>query len=155
MENNLEAAIDIDATPQDVWAVVADLKRMGEWSPQCKRMYIVGGTVAKGTRTINLNRRGPVFWPTTSKVVRFEPNKEVAFRIVENGVIWSFEIEPTETGVRLTERRTVPPAGTSKISQFLVTKVAGGNEAFETELNKGINNTLARIKQTVEAAKVA
>ncbi len=81
MSNTLEASIDIDASPQDVWAIVADLQRMGEWSPQCKVMKVIGGTVREGAKTINVNRKGLLVWPTSSKVVRFEPNKSVAFRI--------------------------------------------------------------------------
>ncbi|QNG19950.1 SRPBCC family protein [Rhodococcus triatomae] len=153
MANTLEAVIDIDASPQDVWAVVADLKRMGEWSPQCRRMHIVGGAVAEGTRTININRKGLLVWPTTAKVVRFVPNKAVAFRIVENRTIWSYELEPTETGTRVTERREAP-TGTSTLSQFLVKNVLGGNEDFESELVQGMNASLQRIKKEAESARV-
>ncbi len=110
MSNTLEASIDIDASPQDVWAIVADLQRMGEWSPpQCKVMKVIGGTVREGAKTINVNRKGLLVWPTSSKVVRFEPNKSVAFRIAENRTIWSYELEPTATGTKVTERRELPP----------------------------------------------
>ena len=37
---------------------VSDLRRMGEWSPQCRKMFIRGNPVGVGTRTININRRG-------------------------------------------------------------------------------------------------
>lgn len=133
MSNTLEASIDIDASPQDVWAIVADLQRMGEWSPQCKVMKVIGGTVREGAKTINVNRKGLLVWPTSSKVVRFEPNKSVAFRIAENRTIWSYELEPTATGTKVTERREAP-TGTSKVSQFLVKTVLGGNADFEVEL---------------------
>ena len=29
------ASLDIDAAPEAVWALVADITRMGEWSPEC------------------------------------------------------------------------------------------------------------------------
>ena len=29
------ASIDIDAPPDVVWRLVADITRMGEWSPEC------------------------------------------------------------------------------------------------------------------------
>ncbi|NLU83131.1 SRPBCC family protein [Rhodococcus sp. HNM0569] len=147
--STLESSIDIDANPQDVWAVVADLQRMGEWSPQCRKMLILGGVVGEGTRTVNLNRKGLLVWPTTSKVVSFVPNKRLAFRIPENRTIWSYVLEPTETGTRLTERREAP-SGTSGVSQFLVKWVLGGNDGFERELTEGIDQTLARIKAAAE-----
>lgn len=55
MPKNLEAAIDINAAPEAVWAVVSDLKRMPEWSPQCRVMQPLG-KVREGTRTINIKR---------------------------------------------------------------------------------------------------
>ncbi|KJF23263.1 SRPBCC family protein [Rhodococcus sp. AD45-ID] len=153
MSNTLEASIDINASPQDVWAIVADLQRMGEWSPQCKKMKVIGGTVREGAKTLNINRKGLLVWPTTAKVVRFEPNKSVAFRIAENRTIWSYNIEATETGTKLTERREAP-TGTSQVSQFLVKTVFGGNDSFEVELVKGMNATLERVKKEAEAASV-
>ena len=94
MSKTLEASIDVDASPEQVWKVVSDLKRMGEWSPQCKKMKVFGGDVRKGTTTLNINRKGLLVWPTTAKVVEFEPNKAIAFRIVENKTIWSYTLTP-------------------------------------------------------------
>ena len=111
----IEESIDIDATPEQVWSVISDLKRMGEWSPQCKKMIIRGGTVGLGTKTININRRGPLVWPTTSKVVRFTPNQELGFRVAENHTIWSYTITPKDAGVTVTERREVN-GSTTKVS---------------------------------------
>ncbi|AWK71428.1 polyketide cyclase [Rhodococcus oxybenzonivorans] len=150
MANTLEASIEIDATPQDVWAVVSDLKRMGEWSPQCRTMRVLGGVVEEGTKTININRKGMLVWPTTSKVVKFQPNKSIAFRVVENRTIWSYELQSTAGGTKVIERREAP-TGTTKVSQFLIKTVLGGNDDFEVELIEGMNTTLARIKAAAEA----
>lgn len=151
MARTLEATIDIDAAPKDVWTIVSDLKRMGEWSPQCATMRVLGGPVREGTKTINVNRRGLLVWPTRSKVIRFEPNKSIAFRITDNRTIWSYELESTGSGTRVTERREAPN-GTTKISQFLVKNVLGGNDGFEQELVQGMNSTLHRIKTEAERA---
>ncbi|QBJ95810.1 SRPBCC family protein [Rhodococcus sp. ABRD24] len=152
MTNTLEASIDIAATPQDVWAIVSDLKRMGEWSPQCRKMR-VSGEVREGTKTFNINRKGLLVWPTTSKVIRFEPNKAIAFRIAENRTVWSYTLEATETGTRVIERREAP-TGTSQLSQFLIKHVLGGAEAFEADMIVGMHATLARIKNEAEALAV-
>jgi hypothetical protein len=146
----LESSIDIDARPQDVWAVVADLRRMGQFSPQTKRMFVLGGVIEQGTTTINYNRDGWKVWPTSAKVTDFQPNKRIAFSIPLNGTIWSYTIEPTETGSRLTERREAP-LGTTKISHILVDMGFGGEEHFEGVLRTGMAQTLAAVKRTVEA----
>lgn len=146
----IEESIDITASPEAVWTVISDLKRMGEWSPQCVKM-IIRGPVELGTKTININRRGPLVWPTTSKVVRFAPNQEIGFRVAENHTVWSYTITPTDTGVTLTERREAPGGTTTKVSSVLVDKLMGGTESFEEELKLGMAETLGKIKKAAEA----
>ncbi|WP_330233373.1 SRPBCC family protein [Nocardia sp. NBC_00508] len=149
MPNNLEAAIDISASPEQVWAVVSDLKRMPEFSPQCVRMMALGSLKA-GTWTLNLNRDGKKYWPTTSRIVRYEPNQAFAFRITENRMVWSYTLEPTETGTRLIERRDVPN-GTTWFSRRAINAALGGELPFEEALMRGMNETLGKIKSAVEA----
>lgn len=149
VSKTLEASIDVDASPEKVWKVVSDLKRMGEWSPQCKKMKVFGGDVRKGTTTLNINRKGFLVWPTTAKVVEFEPNKSIAFRIVENKTIWSYTLTPSAAGTTVVEKREAP-TGTSAVSGFLVKKVLGGTEQFDVELVEGMNKTLERIKTESE-----
>lgn len=148
----ITASIDISASPAQVWALVGDLSRMGEISPQCKKMFIRGGgPVEVGTRTINLNRQGWKWWPTRSKVVSYEPERKLALRIAENSTIWTYELEPIDGGTRLTESRTTPH-GVTDLSNFLSRHVLGGTTEFEDELQRGIETTLARIKAIVEKA---
>jgi uncharacterized protein YndB with AHSA1/START domain len=146
---NLEASIDIDAAPDLVWSLVSDLKRMPEWSPQCRRMQLLGA-LREGCFTINMNRQGRKFWPTVSKVVRLEPKHAIAFRTVTNNSTWSFDITPTATGSRLTERRLVPQDGTAWLSKTLVEHLLGGEGGFDAEMVDGMNTTLAKIKAAVE-----
>ena len=63
----LRAEIDIDAPVSRVWSLVSDLSRMPQWSPQCRMMKLLG-PLRPGTRTLNLNRRNMLFWPTTSTI---------------------------------------------------------------------------------------
>ncbi len=148
----LEATIEIDAAPAQVWALVTDVPRMARWSPQVVRSTVKGGTVAKGARFSNLNRQGLVFWPTKGKVVRFEPHRDFAFRIAENRTIWSFELTPLDDGTRtrVTQRREVPD-GISGVSLALTKAVLGGVDKFADRLHTGMTETLARIKTEAEA----
>lgn len=146
----IEESIAIDGTPEQVWSVISDLARMGEWSPQCKKMFIFSGPVQRGTRTLNINRRGPLVWPTRAKVVTFEPNREIAWRIADNNTVWSYRIAAAPEGVTVTQSRTAPGGKTSAVSSFLVDKVFGGNDSFETELAVGMRESLGKIKRAVE-----
>ncbi|WP_068280435.1 SRPBCC family protein [Aldersonia kunmingensis] len=148
MPQPLEASIDISAAPEQVWAVVSDLERMPEWSPQCTKMKVLG-EMREGARTLNLNKDGWKRWPTTARVVRFEPNRAVAFRVVENRMVWSFEIEPTDSGTRLTQRRDVS-GGQSAFSRYSIKFALGGETDFETKLLAGMNSSLGKIKAAVE-----
>lgn len=145
----LHASVDIDAPPERVWSLITDMSRMASWSPQVVKTF-VGGPVQQGTKALNINRRGPLVWPTRSKVVSFEPHREFAIRIKDNAAIWAFVLEPTATGTRLVhERRT--PDGVSPISLTLQKRVLGGVDRFTGELKAGMEQTLTRIKVEAEA----
>ena len=144
----LQAEIDINAPVGKVWALVSDLSLMPQWSPQCRVMRALG-PVRQGTKTINFNKRNRLFWPTTSVVTEFIPEKKLAFRVHINRTIWSYELEPTETGTRLTESRHAEN-GVTAFSNMSVNAVMGGVPSFERELVDGMNATLSRIKAAAE-----
>ncbi|MEV0249357.1 SRPBCC family protein [Nocardia sp. NPDC050712] len=151
MPKNLEASIDIAAAPEQVWRVVADLKRIPEFSPQTVRT-IPFGKVKVGTFALSLNRDGKLFWPTTARVVRFEPNSAFAFKVLENRAVWSFTLEPAGTGTRLIQRRD-SPNGTTTFSRKAIELGMGGYDRFDGVLVDGMNRTLQGIKTAVEAGR--
>lgn len=144
----LQAQIDISAPPARVWALISDLKKMPQWSPQCRAMKVIG-TLREGAKTLNLNRRGRLFWPTSSTITVLEPERKLAFRVDANGTEWSYELEPIEGGTRVVESRRAPH-GIKKFSTVTVNAVLGGVPSFEVELVDGMNETLARLKAAAE-----
>jgi uncharacterized protein YndB with AHSA1/START domain len=147
----LTAEIDIAAPPATVWALVSDLTKMPQWSPQVVRTKVLPSPTRLGSRMINLNKKGLKRWPTTGKVVRFEEEKEIAFRITENHTIWSFTLSPTaDGGTHVTHRRETPD-GVSMVSVVLTKAMLGGQEPFVAELSSGMSQTLAGIKASAEA----
>lgn len=147
----LEATTDIAATPQEVWAVITDPRALGGLSDQVLRTHVVGtAPVGLGTRTINVNRRGPLLWPTRAKVVRFEPHRDYAFRVKGNGTIWSFELAPSASGGTTVTHRREAPQGATAISRTLQDKVLGGVADFDREMEAGMAVTLERLKAVVE-----
>jgi len=147
----LEESIEIAAPPAKVWSLVTDLAGMAKWSPQVLKTIVRGGEVKLGTRTININRNGLLVWPTRSKVIRFEPEREFAFRVKDNKTIWSFTLEPTDAGTRVVQRREVPD-GITDISERLTKVAFGGQEKFACTLESGMRQTLQRIKADAEAS---
>ena len=145
----LKAEIEINAPVAKVWSLVSDLSRMPQWSPQCRIMRALG-PIRPGTRTINLNRRGLLFWPTTSVITEVIPERKFAFRIPINTSVWSYELEPTATGTRLIETRHAEN-GVTAVSTAVTKAALGGVDSFEQELLEGMSQSLARIKAAAEA----
>jgi carbon monoxide dehydrogenase subunit G len=151
IEPLIEETIEVDATPATVWSLVSDLPRMARWSPQVVKTFVRGGgPIQQGTRTVNVNRRGLLVWPTQAKVVRFEPHTQIAVRIKDNFTIWSFTLEPTGAGTRIVQRREAPD-GISSISLKLTERLLGGQAGFTEELRRGMRQTLERIKAEAES----
>jgi Polyketide cyclase / dehydrase and lipid transport len=146
----ISASVDVDATPEAVWAVVSDVTRMPEFSPELRRLYAVGGGEPRvGMLLVGINRRGYAVWPTTSRVTRLEAGRAVAWRTRESGASWTYELEPRASGTRLTGRRDLPgfTFGTT-----LLAPVIGGAVGHDRELADGIRATLQRIKVAAEAS---
>jgi uncharacterized protein YndB with AHSA1/START domain len=143
----ISTTVEMKASPEQVWQVVSDLRRMPEFSPELRKAFVVGKT-GVGATIIGINCRKAVVWPTTSKVVRWEPGRAVAWKTRESGATWVYELEPTATGTSVTGRRVLPrfTFGTS-----LLGPVIGGAQGHDAELAAGIRTTLERIRASVEA----
>ncbi|MGA8988691.1 SRPBCC family protein [Aeromicrobium sp.] len=150
----LESSIEIDATPDQVWAAVSDVSAMKRRSPELVGTLMFGRPKV-GRRGVNLNRRKGFVWPTTSRITRWKPPAQdggrgaFTFHVWPTNVDWSYEIEPTAAGTRLVERRTalVDPS----LSVRLTARLAlGGAESHDAELRDGIDRTLASIKAELE-----
>ncbi|WGL52536.1 SRPBCC family protein [Nocardioides sp. BP30] len=149
--SDLTAAVTIAAPPAAVWALVTDVERMAEWSPQVRRSFVAGRPVRLGTRFLNINRDGWKHWPTSAKVVRFSPHEDFAFRITENRTVWSFRLEPSADGGTVLTQARETPDGIAPISTALVNAVLGGQRHFTDCLRTGMAQTLQRIKAAAES----
>lgn len=143
----IAATVEMDAPAQEVWEVVSDLARMPEFSPELRKAYVVGRP-GIGARILGINRRGVVAWPTTSRVVRWEPGRALAWRTRESAATWVYELEPTPTGTRVTGRRVLTRFS---VATALLGPVIGGAAGHDAELAAGIRTTLERIKAVVES----
>jgi uncharacterized protein YndB with AHSA1/START domain len=145
----LSASTEIAAPVDRVWAVLSDLRRMPEFSPELRKVIPLGRrTSGVGTRILGINRRGLAVWPTTSRVTRWEPGRAVAWRTRESGATWVYELEATPTGgTRVTSRRVLSgySAGTTLLAPLI-----GGAAGHDRELAEGMATTLQRIKAALE-----
>ena len=147
----LTASVDIDAPPAQVWEVVGDVTRMPEWSPELRRLRLVGrGPARVGSTLLGLNRRGWVAWPTSSTIARLEPGRTVAWRTRESGATWTYELAASAGGgTRLTGRRDLPAFS---LGTTVLGPIIGGASGHDRELSEGLATTLSRIRDAVEGS---
>lgn len=149
----LEQSIEIAAPVAEVWALVSDVRRMPDWSPQVTSTRLRSGfeTCELGTQFTNRNVYGELEWTTHAEIVRCEPEQELAFRVEENWAIWSFQLSSADSGGTLLTQRRELPDGLSDLSQELTDGFMGGQDAFAESQLAGMRETLEGIKTTAEA----
>jgi hypothetical protein len=143
----------IAASAGSIYELVADMPRMGEWSPECQKVEWTDDTVgpAVGARFIGHNRGGPrglLRWSRRGRILVADPGREFAFVTEEGGAestIWRYQLEPSDGGTRVTESYEVKsiPAWARIID-------VPTNRA--EELREGMRHTLAQLKAAAEAA---
>ena len=146
----IEASIHIDAPPSRVWEIVADQRRMNEFSPETWKQKFFGGDIGVGTRSINLNKRKGFVWPTASRITEFVPEKRLAFYVYGPADTWSYDLVPEGTGTLLVERRELKNGKRSLASKVTASLALGGIEDHDAELVAGMRTTLERIKAEAE-----
>ncbi len=140
---------DIAAPAEKVWALVADLPRMGEWSPEnAGGKWIKGATgPALGAVFRGSNKNGVRRWSTNATVIACEPGKLFEFAVTSGplGIAhWRYEFEDTESGCRVTESWE-----DHRASWFVVVaRVMGDHSAAHAE--KEMAATLGNLAAAVE-----
>lgn len=146
-------SVHIEAPPQQVYELVADVTRMGEWSPETVECRWLDGTQRPvvGARFKGYNRRGKARWSNTLEVLAAEPGREFAFRreLLPCGICdWRYGMELEGQGTRLTESyEMVKPEWA--ITTWLNGKLLGIADR-DADLQEGMRATLGRIKEAAE-----
>lgn len=153
----LEDRIEIEATVERVWDLVKDIRRMADWSPQVESTRLANGSteVGPGVRFTNANRHGELTWKTHGTVTRFVPGREIAFRIEENWVVWSFQLEETDHDTTVLIQRRETPDGISDLSLDLTERFMGGQRVFTETMRAGMRQTLNGIRAAALAEPVS
>ncbi len=144
--------VHMNASADEVWALVSDITRIGEFSPETFEAKWVGDADgpalgAKFKGHVKRNEIGPTYW-TTCKVTHCEPCKDFGFgvmageRAINN---WLYEIAPNADGVDVTESFLMPESAAVKIYTATLGKL-------RTKRNlKDMRRTLERMRDVVEA----
>jgi hypothetical protein len=145
-------SIVIDAPADAVYDMVADLTRMGEWSPECAQVEWENGATgpAVGARFVGHNYGGPfrlMRWTRHGTVRAANRGREFAFATEEGGregTVWTYRFEPVDGGTRVTESYSV-----DWIPVWARVVDVPTNRA--KELREAMRRTLAQLKTAAES----
>jgi ligand-binding SRPBCC domain-containing protein len=153
MSGHVEVSKDMNAPAERVWAMISDVTRMGEWSPENQgAVWLKGATgAAPGAKFEGQNQFGKSKWKTAATVVDCEPGKRFSFSVVAGPfkiADWAYTFEPTATGCRVTESWDDRRNGLAKfMAKFVVKGVPDRAEHNRT----GMEQTLAALATAAEA----
>lgn len=154
MASPVTESVDIRATPQRVYHLVADVARMGEWSPEATGSRGAGAGLTPGDKFWGTNRRGLAVWVTRCTVLVADPGVLFEFDVdfANQGVSrWTYVFEATDQGCRITEtwvdrREGVFSVPVKAAGQLLIP----GDRGEHNRRNMKI--TLQKLKQVAESA---
>jgi uncharacterized protein YndB with AHSA1/START domain len=152
----LSVTREIAAPAEHVWAMVADVTRMGEWSPENVGGSWLGGATGAhpGAKFRGANRSGKKKWNTVCAVVDADPGRRFSFRVTAAGLKiaeWSYGFESTAAGCQVTET-WVDRRG--RIAKALGKPVSG--VADRASHNRaGMEQTLERLAAVAEESSPA
>ena len=114
MKRTCTAETVIDAPAEEIWAVVCDVTRVGEWSGECRRCSWVGGVRAPmpGARFRGANRRSWLRWTRLNEIITVNEPFQFSWRTIPSGpypdsVEWHIDLAPENGRTRVRESFTV------------------------------------------------
>lgn len=108
MSDTTSVSRTINAPAQQLWEMVSDITRMGEWSPETTDGAWIKGASgpAVGARFKGDNRIETKSWSIVCAVTDCEPGKTFAFDATAGPIRyanWRYDFEATEGGTIVTE----------------------------------------------------
>lgn len=146
-----EVTVHVEASPEQVWALVSDVTRIGEFSPETVAGRWTGGSTgpevgATFAGKVVRNGVGPTYW-SPCRVTRCEPSRLFEFSVgTKTQAIntWGYRLEPSGAGTQVTEYYRLEPIWPLRLYWALLGR-------FRSRTNRrGMATTLARMKQVLE-----
>jgi uncharacterized protein YndB with AHSA1/START domain len=148
-----EARIHVAAPPERVYALVSDVTRMGDWSPETTACEWVDGATgpAVGAWFEGTNKAGRSTWKTRRQIDVAELGRELTFTVHAGGSPssrWTYRFEPAGDGTDVIESmegfRSYP------LPVRLLQRLFTGVKDRASHNAAGMQRTLERIKAAAE-----
>ena len=145
----------IAASPQDLYAIVADVTRIGELSPECTGAEWVGGAThaVEGARFKGKNELGSSRWSTKPVVTEVREGEVFEFKVPMGfGPTWRYEFHPCEGGTRVVES-----VHQEKVSPWFIRRAQrkAGVTDRTANVTQAMEQTLANLESVALATTVS
>jgi hypothetical protein len=144
--------VHIDASPAEVWALVSDVTRIGEYSPETFEAEWLDGATGPDVGVtfrghVKRNGIGPTYW-STCRIEVCEPERAFAFGVLTGGNVtntWRYDLAPGDRGgTDVTESFHLTENLPLRIYWFLLGWARGKTN------REGMRTTLERMKAELE-----
>jgi uncharacterized protein YndB with AHSA1/START domain len=152
MTDHVQGTETIAAPPEQIYALISDLPRMGEWSPENTGGRWLGGAsdAAVGAKFKGDNRNGSKSWSTTVTITEAEPGKTLAFVVSAARISvadWRYDLVSDGESTTVTETWRDRRNPILSLLGGVVTGIRDRAEFTQTS----IDSTLAALKLAAEA----
>lgn len=148
--------VSMAAPIEEVWDLVSDVTRIGEFSPETFEAEWMGDATgpevgARFRGHVKRNQKGPTYWSPCVVDVCDPPadgHAEFTFTVVAGGRrvnTWGYELESVEAGTEVTEFFRLTPSLPMRVYWTLLGWTRGKTN------RRGMTETLNRMKAVVEA----
>ena len=148
---NGEVTVRMEAPPEKVWALVSDVTRIGEFSPETFEAQWTRGSTgpevgASFKGHVKRNGDGPTNW-SPCQVTACVPNELFEFSVGTDDTKltnWGYRLEPDGTGTKVTEYYRLEPVFYLRAYWLVMGRLRGRTN------ERGMRTTLERMKEVVE-----
>jgi len=147
----LEVSVHMEAPVEKVWALVSDVTRIGEFSPETFEAKWTRGSTgpevgASFKGHVKRNGVGPTYW-SPCQVTKCVENEVFEFAVGTDEMTmtsWGYRLEPDGTGTTVTEYFRLEPMLPLRLYWAVMGQLRGRTN------EKGMRTTLERMKAVVE-----
>jgi Polyketide cyclase / dehydrase and lipid transport len=147
-------SIVISRSPEHLYDMVADITRMGDWSPMCEACWWDEGDGPRlGATFTGRNGEGERTWETRSEVVAADRGREFAWVVAEppTRARWGYSFAPVDGGTQVTETWELPQEGCAFFEKMFGDKAPQEIAKRSDWAKQGIRTTLDAIKESAES----
>ncbi|HEY2878632.1 SRPBCC family protein [Nocardioides sp.] len=146
-----EVSVHVDAPPERVWALVSDVTRIGQFSPETFEARWTRGSTGPAVGAsfkghVKRNGVGPTYW-SLCQVTACVPNQVFEFAVGTDAITlnnWGYRLASDGDGTTVTEYFRIEPSLPMRLYWTVLGPLRGRTN------ERGMRTTLARMKAVLE-----